>query len=295
MEDFKPIFIVGVGRSGTSLLQSMLNAHKDISFPPETHFIRYYLIKKNKFNNVKDKLLEDENLKKLNIDLIELVNNSSTLRDFYVSLLKKYINLKDKRFVGDKDPKNVESLKVIKENFPNSTIIHIYRDPRAVIASRIKAKWSMNRPFWQQLLAYKTQLTYGRDVGGRLFENYLEIKYEDLLSHPERELSKITKKLGLNFDSGMLEYYKKADEVIVGEEKDWKKNLYRPIMNENIEKWKNELSATQIKTIEVVLEKEMKTLGYENLSNLSQFQKMCNFHIKLFFELMSIVYKAQLN
>ena len=97
MNNFKPIFIIGVGRSGTSLLQSMLNAHKDISFPPETHFIRYYLIKKYNYDNVKNKLLEDENLKKLNLDLIELVNASNSLRDFYVSLLKSYINRKNKR------------------------------------------------------------------------------------------------------------------------------------------------------------------------------------------------------
>jgi len=38
--NFTPIFIVGVGRSGTSLVQSMLNAHSKIAFPPETHFVR---------------------------------------------------------------------------------------------------------------------------------------------------------------------------------------------------------------------------------------------------------------
>ena len=295
MGDFKPIFIVGVGRSGTSMLQSMLNAHKDISFPPETHFIRYYLAKNYNFNSVKHKLLEDKNLTKLNIDLVGLVNASKNLKDFYISLLNSYLNLKDKRFVGDKDPKNLEHLKVIKENFSNSFIIHIYRDPRAVIASRLKAKWSMDKPFWQHLLAYKAQLTYGRDVGGRIFENYLEIKYEDLLNHPERELSKITNKLGLDFDNGMLEYYQKADEVIVGEEIEWKKNLYRPIMKGNVDKWKNELTSNQIKTIEVVLGKEMKLLGYQKMSVSSLFQKISNFPLKLIIVLMSFVYKAKLN
>ena len=157
MKYFRPIFIVGVGRSGTSLLQSMLNVHKDISFPPETYFIRYYLIKKYNYDSVKNKLIEDKNLKKLNLDLVDLVNASNSLKDFYVSLLNSYVNRKNKHFAGDKDPKNVECLRVIKENFPYSLIIHIYRDPRAVIASRIKAKWSMSRPFWQQLLAYKAQ------------------------------------------------------------------------------------------------------------------------------------------
>ena len=37
------LFIVGVGRSGTTLLQSMLNSHPEICFTPETHFFKRYI------------------------------------------------------------------------------------------------------------------------------------------------------------------------------------------------------------------------------------------------------------
>ena len=116
-----------------------------------------------------------------------------------------------------------------------------------------------------------------------------------MLNQPERELSKITSKLGLEFDNGMLEYYKKADEVIVGEEKEWKQNLYRPIMNGNVDKWQDELTTDQIKTIEVVLEKEMKALGYQKLSNLPLLQNINNLFLKGIIECMSFIYKIRLN
>ena len=39
----RPVLVCGIGRSGTSLLQSMLNAHHDLCFPPETHFFRRFV------------------------------------------------------------------------------------------------------------------------------------------------------------------------------------------------------------------------------------------------------------
>ena len=43
VSSFAPIFVVGVGRSGTSLVQSMLAAHSQVAFPPEMQFVRRYL------------------------------------------------------------------------------------------------------------------------------------------------------------------------------------------------------------------------------------------------------------
>ena len=62
-DNFEPIFIVGVGRSGTSLLQAMLNAHSKITFTPETHFIKSYLSKKFKLSECKNKIFKDKYLK----------------------------------------------------------------------------------------------------------------------------------------------------------------------------------------------------------------------------------------
>jgi len=66
------IFIIGLGRSGTSLLQSILNAHSEIAFLPETHFLRKYVFPgklKNKSDvEIKTILKNDEHYKRAGID-----------------------------------------------------------------------------------------------------------------------------------------------------------------------------------------------------------------------------------
>jgi len=80
------IFIIGVGRSGTTLLQVMLNSHSKIAFLPETHFFRfyisnpklriYYLVKG--YNWLKLKLLNDDNLLRLNLNLKEIIQSAES-------------------------------------------------------------------------------------------------------------------------------------------------------------------------------------------------------------------------
>jgi len=72
------IFIVGVGRSGTSLLQSMLNAHPEIVSTPETHFLRKYVfpnLNEDKVVDAKDFFLEldrDNHFKRIPISIDEI-------------------------------------------------------------------------------------------------------------------------------------------------------------------------------------------------------------------------------
>lgn len=294
IEDFKPIFIVGVGRSGTSLLQGMLNSHKEISFPPETHFIRSYISRNKILEDVKEKLLNDKDLLKLNIPLEIVFSESTNLNNFYIKLLIRYMRKQNKKIVGDKDPKNIEYLKLIHSIFPNAIIIHIYRDPRAVIASRMKAKWSLDKPFWQHLLAYKSQLNYGRNIGKELFTNYIEIKYENLVQDPVYELEYLCKSINLEFDNNMIEFYRSASDIVQGNELSWKNNLFNPLMKDNIDKWKKVLSKNQKTLIEYVLEKEMNLLGYTNMEVANSFYKIKNQIYKYFLDIAHLVYTTNL-
>lgn len=295
MKKIEPLFIIGVGRSGTSLLQSMLNAHSEITFPPETHFIRFYLSGKQDYKNTKSKIIKDQNLLKLGVPLTKVLENSNDLEHFYINLLDHYRLVKKKKYIGDKDPKNVEYLKTIKRLFPDSIIIHIYRDPRSVIASRIKADWSKDKPFWQQLLAYKAHLSYARKIGTRYFKRYVEIKYENLVLNPRIELTKVTNELGLNYETGMLQYYNSSKEIVRENEIGWKENLFNPIMQENINKWENELTKNQIRIIENVCTNEMRELGYNKSMKQSFFYGIKYFPIRLLIQILNSFYKSRLH
>lgn len=295
MKDFKPIFIVGVGRSGTSMLQGMLNAHHAITFPPETHFIRTYLPKKVSLKEVRTELINDETLTRLGLPLEQIVEKSKDLKEFYTNLLFEYMKKQGKAFVGDKDPKNIEHLQDIHSIFPKANIVHIYRDPRAVIASRLKAKWSADKPFWQHLLAYKAQLAYGRKVAKQLFKSYIELKYEVLVENPVYVLKGLCTELGLQYDENMIEFYKNAGELVQEKELSWKENCFNPVMMENIDKWKKELTQEQVGLIEYVLSDEMNMLGYDKSLNQSLMYKMKKCYYKTFIAIISKLYSFKLN
>jgi len=304
-ENNRIIFIVGVGRSGTTLLQSMLNANKLIAFPPETHFIRNYLATKksifsfsimngrNKHKSIVERIRKDVNLLSLNIDLDKIIqetniDNKVDLKKFFLTLLKSYSEKKGKLFFGDKDPKNVEYLKLIKNNFPGSIILHIIRDPRDVILSRMKAEWSKKYPFILQGIIYREQLKIGENEGTNLFvSNYYRLYYEDLISYPEKTLKKICNFLNVDYDSEMLEFYKKSDEIVVEEERNWKENCFSPIMTSNMGKWKKELSINQIHIIEEICNEAFSKHGYKKFIN-SKNQKT-NFLIFAFVKILALL------
>jgi len=260
---FRPIFIVGVGRSGTSLLQSLLNAHSRIAFSPETHFIRSYLTKKQSLEELKNQILHDQYLSNLKIDLEVIMTDTDNCKTLYKKILTEYLAIKQKDFIGDKDPKNIEYLKLINNSFPNALLVHIYRDPRAVISSRLKAKWSKDKPLWQHILAYKAQFNYMRKNQDIFGHNFIDIKYENLIKNPKLELGRILGKLDLKFEENMLDSYKNAGEIINKDELSWKDNLLKPIFHESVDNWRRALNYKTISNIEKSLYVEMNESGYD--------------------------------
>lgn len=287
----KFLFIVGVGRSGTSLLQCMLNSHKEIAFLPETHFVRRYLHLEKDLNAILPEITRDDDLRKIGVDLDMLGAESSTTKDLYERILLNYGEQKKKHLIGDKDPKNIEYLKTISRNFDKSFVIHIYRDPRAVIASRKKAKWSHGRPLWMDLLAYKTQINYGRKLGRTIVQNYYEIKYEDMVQEPKDILAKLLSALKLEYDPNIENYYKSSSELIIGEEISWKKKCFEPVSCDGLQKWRSELTKKEIAKIEHTLATEMSELNYTPIIEHTSLQYFSLWFYRGFIKLAAFVYR----
>ncbi len=262
----RPIFIIGVGRSGTTLLQAMLHAHKHIAFTPETHFVRRYLARRHMHRMLErgdgDRFLElirkDNDLNRLEFDFAEIVSQlkqagNLSLPSFYRYLLERWRDQKQAVFVGDKDPKNIEYLRLINDYFPEAYIIHIIRDPRAVVLSRMKAEWSRHRSFLSQVAIYHLQLRKGRREGPALFgKQYYEIMYEDLVTDPAAECRRLCQWLNLPFDPRMLDFQETSHEIIKGREINWKEDCFKPVQAANKDKWSGQLKRKQICIIEAI-------------------------------------------
>ena len=272
----QPIFIIGVGRSGTTLLQAMLHAHKLIAFTPETHFVRRYLARRRMHRLLDrghtDRFLElvgkDGDLNRMGLDFSPIIaqledRSALSLISFYKTLLEKWRKEKDAAVVGDKDPKNIEYLQYIHDYFPAARIIHIIRDPRAVVLSRMKAEWSRNRGFLSHVAIYNLQLQKGRRDGRDLFgRNYYEIIYEDLVTNPELQCEQLCQWLNIPFDPGMLNFQHSSHEIIKGREINWKRDCFKPVQPANKDKWTNSLSRRQICVIETLNSVWFTQFGY---------------------------------
>ena len=267
--------MVGVGRSGTSLLQSMLASHPQVSFMPETSFFRSYLAsgklaklyRIGGMDLVAEHLENDEKFARLGIRPKELLNGidpdqKDLERAVYLQMTS--ISAHEKvSFVGDKDPRLIEFLPSLAKLFPDALVLHIIRDPRDILSSKKKAEWSRGRHSWKHIFANRIQLKLGRSHGPLLFgESYQEIIYEELISSPVDVLSALCKKLGVDFDESMLDFKKAAKRLASPEEISWKKETFGPLLQNNSGQWKSNLTHDEVQLAELCCSDSMQAGGY---------------------------------
>lgn len=270
----RPVFIIGVGRSGTSLLQSMLDAHPDLAFTPETHFYRRYVadvVQRTKLEGrgvlAFMRLIEtDAEFARAGVPMEALVDRGDLLdlEEVFRRLLERAALIRGKCRVGDKDPRNIDYLPALARSFPQALVLHVVRDPRDVVLSRTKAAWSAARPWWVHPLIYREQLRRGRRLGPRLFgPRYLELAYEDLISSPAEALHRVCEHVGLDYSPEMLEFGESARRLVDERELQWKKETLGPLLARNSGKWREGLSSAQVSFTEAVCREAFEQLGYE--------------------------------
>lgn len=290
MINSKFLFVVGVGRSGTSLLQSMFAANPSMVFMPETAFVRRYLATgclgrlhdKQGKSAVIECLSNDEAFSRSRLDISELDRSvfepgQSLELSIYRQMIQAHTTT-DTSWVGDKDPRMIEFLPLLSSLFSNPTVVHIIRDPRDVLLSKKKAAWSRKGHVWKHIFANRVQLKLGRMSGQRVLGlNYHEVIYEDLISSPHRVLSTLCEEIGLPFHDAMLAFGEAAKKLVSESELSWKKETIGPLLPENKEKWKAGLDDREIVLTEICCQEAFRVGGYrldDRKPRLSVFDKL---------------------
>lgn len=305
------LFIVGVGRSGTSLLQSMLAAHPWVCMLPETSFLRRYATKQiyyKKNAGFIRRMKGDQNIARLGFSEIELekILNQMDIVDclaIYESITRKYCvkeHPQQFRVMGDKDPKMIEYLPFLRRIFSTKHIIHIIRDPRDILVSKKKAKWSRKRHPILHIFANKVQIELGDDFECRDdIGRYHQVVYEELIKQPEKTLRNLCDKIGIPFEFSMLnDYAKSAEKLVDQSEMSWKKETLGPLISNNIGKWNNELSEWEVALIEKTCEKSFIKGGYitsNSYETLRWWQKITVLSVIFSIDISSYLYKCLRN
>ncbi len=223
------LFLVGCPRSGTTLLQRMLDNHPRLAVANDTHFIPRAI----------DHLPEDAGDPPLSAELIERVRGyhrfprlgldeeavtraaggQRTYSGFVGALYGEFARLHGKALGGEKTPDYVKRLERLHALFPRTRIVHIIRDGREVALSALdwatESKGPGRLPLWREepvavcALWWRSQVEPGRAAGSRIGPGaYIEVKYEDLVAEPERELRRLAAFLDLPYSEDMANYHR---------------------------------------------------------------------------------------
>ena len=296
----KPLFIVGMPRSGTKLLRNLLNNHSRISIPTaETLFIPDFI---NKYGWNPDfsaatihKFIKD--LKNTHFyyymsgrgyvfDEQDFIKNTD-LKSWYAIfqyILKYYAPEQGENIIwGDKSPNYINHIPLIKRIFTDSYIIHIIRDPRDYVLSMKKA-WGKN--MYLAAANWNRSMIKAKEDGMKAPADCMEIKYENLLENPLSCLKEICGFLNLPFEKEMGNL--KAPTENIG---DTKEKI--TIVRNNKAKYIEKMSEKKIRKIESLCYQGMGIMSYQ--IQLAKEQHVLPFYKNKIYRYMDIINRLIFN
>src|SRR5262249_19847525 len=128
----------------------------------------------------------------------------STLEGTVDQLFTAYARRSGKTSWGDKTPAYTAEIHILNKMFPGARFIHIIRDGRDVALSLLQQWWGPN-DLMSALRHWAETVQCARKMLQMLpEERYVEVRFEDLVADPAREVLKITNLLGVEFEPAMV-------------------------------------------------------------------------------------------
>jgi len=201
----RPIFIVGLPRSGTTLIEHILSSHSSVEGAGEQPWLSDIA---SAMTDSKD---SGKGFPRIFVDMPHEFWKG--LADKYLSNLAAYDALR----ITDKMPNNSLRIALIVKMFPNASIVHINRDPIEVGFSIFRQYFSGNQPFAYSLdeiadhiLSHYRLMTHWRQtIPGRI----IDISYEAIVDNPRESISYLLQSCGLEWDDTCLEFHQNPRRV----------------------------------------------------------------------------------
>ena len=298
MHQKESFFIIGIPRSGTTLLEKILDNHSEIAVCPESVIFKILArlgIKKNypsAWHYQYFMIAVAERLSNFNDPASEVVLDYLKKHPDYKGdvffllneLKKKYLAQKNKPVFGEKTPENLDHLGLIKKTCPNAKYVFILRNPLDIVCSmsQLFSKKTSKKPFSNHLLL-KSAHFVKRMMPALYDDKIIEpnkktyLKYEDLVNNPEQELKFICHFLSLSYEDAMLDF--NARNYINPNNKtllNTHQNLTKPINNSSVNTYLKNLSNSQIKMLQLFFKEDLNKTDYvfpENNETLDLGQK----------------------
>jgi protein-tyrosine sulfotransferase len=253
--DDEPDFILigGAGRSGTTLFRAMLGAHPEIHCGPEAKLVPVMGDLHRQLHRSFDAEFLGAGIDSSLID--------QALRAFLATFLR---GLHPTKRIAEKTPPNLNHMALLGGFFPQARFIHILRDGRAVVESLLRQRWAgldgkplpytqnttLAARYWRETV--QTVRRQAATVPGR----FLEVRYEDLVEDPRKEMERVLAFLGEPWDEAVL----KPSATLSSRESSTAA-VAEGLRKNKEESWKK-LSTAQLAEIEAEAGGLLRELGY---------------------------------
>ena len=266
-----PLLVLGVRRSGTTLLRVMLDRNSELAVPDETYFIPQ---------------LADRHRGAVDVNaFVDYLRRLPTLREWGVEIGQVRLRLEPgmsvgraigavyetyaaahwKRRWGDKTPMYMQQLSMLERLFPDALYLHLIRDGRDCALSFLQLpegivtrSWAYPRDAAGFACQWRSEVRAARALGARAGGRYLEVRYEGLVADPAGTLERICAHAGLPYEPEMLDYSASIDVSRLPHQQ----SLTRP-PTAGLRDWRNDMTVHDVRAFEAVAADVLSELGYE--------------------------------
>ncbi|MDK1287791.1 tetratricopeptide repeat-containing sulfotransferase family protein [Pseudoalteromonas umbrosa] len=223
---FTPVFIVGLPRTGSTLLEQILTQHSQVGTIGESIVLS-------------DKIVPYLEMRTERPFPDCIYEPSTSMLDYcrsvYVDEIKK--SRVQEEAVINKLPANFQNIGLIYRIFPNARIIHLTRDFMANAWSVYSNHFAENEPYFCSLPEFKLYSEIEQQVmfhfSSHLKRNVFNVSYEKLIDDPERTIQKILNFIYLKYEPECMEFYKSRSKVSTLS----KTQVRQPIHNRSLNRW----------------------------------------------------------
>jgi hypothetical protein len=288
----EPVFIIGFSRTGSTLLQHILQNYTPIAVAPELHFLWPRRLHRDFVQTLKqhvgeldcdesvDRLIEMMFSKRfkgafwrmihgLNLDVSKLrqriLQSDRSNKSIFDALLTCVAESKSRSIMGAKFPVHYSYVHKLLEWYPNCLLIHTIRDPRAIFSSQFHKHAKENSFSITRIIVAVVQFIHVNfsfyevaNMHERLkhLPNYHLFKYELAVSHPEISLKTLCNFLGVPFNLDMLNPQVRYN-TSYGE-----KGITKGLHPNSVNAWRNKIPKSVDRLIQLTNKNAMRKLGY---------------------------------
>jgi Sulfotransferase family len=266
-----PLLILGVRRSGTTLLRVMLDRHSQLAVPDESYFVPQ-LADRHLRRIDPDKFVDDlrriDTLAEWDVPLEQVrarLTPGMPVGEAIGTVYAVYAEEQGKPRWGDKTPMYMQNLRLLDRLFPDARFVHLIRDGRDAALSFLAMPRGIVTETWMHprtpadfAAQWCTEVAGARRLGRRVGPRYLEVRYEDLVADVEPVLRRICDFAGLEYEPAMADY---AGNVDVSAKPHQQRLMQPP--TKGVRDWRTEMAPEDVAAFEHVAGDMLRELGYE--------------------------------